>query len=156
MIATMKAHEGVGLAAPQIGASLNLIVLGVPMPTEPEDIGFLSPGERMLLPRMPLALVNTHLSSFSEDTETRTEGCLSIPNVSAEVTRPENVMISAHDLDGIQIQFPCGGLLGRCIQHEWDHVNGVLFVDRLSPEERKPLEDNLKRLDKETQRALKQ
>ena len=147
MIRTMRAKEGIGLAAPQIGRNINLMVLDIP--SDDRDNGklaFTSPGEMGLLPGMPLALVNPKLSNPSEQTIKYTEGCLSIPGVTAEVTRPEFVHLDAKLLSGRTISYRCGGLLARCLQHECDHLNGILFIELLSPELRKSLDSDLEGL----------
>jgi peptide deformylase len=139
MIVTMKENDvpGVGLAAPQVGVNLRLIVVD----TRPDGksarkkpLG--SPGEMMLNPLMPVALVNPEIISSSKETECMGEGCLSLPGVEGEVTRPKRVMLKAQLLDGEQIMLECDGLLARCLQHEIDHLNGILFIDRASEEER--------------------
>ena len=153
----MDLEEGIGLAAPQVGVGLNLIVLGVPMP-EPEDglpTMFTSPGEASLLPRMPIALVNPRLSNLSAETDEREEGCLSIPDVRGYVVRPIQVDVDALTLDGAPLHMRCGGLLGRCIQHEVDHLNGKLFIEYLDEEDRAAVDAKLRRLKKRTQSELK-
>jgi len=157
MIVTMDENDGIGLAAPQVGVGLNLIVLGIPVPDpeEGEGITFSSPGEAMLLPRMPIALVNPVLSNFSGETRDYEEGCLSIPELRGHVNRPRFLDLQAHTLDGQLIRARCGGLLARCLQHEVDHLFGKLFVDYLSEAERADLEPDLTKLYKRTQADLK-
>jgi peptide deformylase len=93
-----------------------------------------TPGELQLLPQMPLALVNPEIVEFSGEIEPYDEGCLSVPGLYAEVMRPRLIKVRAQDLTGESFEFECGGLLARCIQHEVDHLEGFLFVDRLSDE----------------------
>jgi peptide deformylase len=155
MLETMHAEEGIGLAAPQIGRNIRMIVLDVPAEEDDERAGFVSPGELALLPQMPLALVNPRLSDPSEQKATGVEGCLSIPGIRAEVCRPEFVQVDAETLDGRPVSCRCGGLLARCIQHEVDHLDGVLFVDRVTDDELKKVYGDLKRLAKKTEKALK-
>lgn len=157
MIVTMDENDGIGLAAPQVGISLCLIVLNIPVPDaeEGQGITFSSPGEAMLLPRMPLALVNPVLTQFSEERRDYDEGCLSIPDLRGSVDRPRFLDLQATTLDGQTIRTRCGGLLARCLQHEVDHLLGKLFVDYLSEEERAALEPDLTKLYKRTQAALK-
>lgn len=156
MVVTMLENEvvGVGLAAPQVGRSLRLIVLATHDPAKP-----LSPtasaGELLLGPRMPLALVNPEVIWFSGETETRDEGCLSVPEVSGPVERPARVVLRASTLDGEVIQVECGGLLARCIQHEIDHLDGILFIDRLRDEDRAAVAPQVEALERQERRRLK-
>ena len=156
MIATVYEEEtrGIGLAAPQVGVGLRLIVLAtheLPDGLPPNA----SPGERALCPLMPLALVNPAGVSRSDALAAATEGCLSVPEVFGDVVRPALVTLRATTLDGDLILSECGGLLARCIQHEIDHLDGVLFVDRLTPDEARDAVPELKGLEKRALRALK-
>lgn len=129
MLEVMYKQEGVGLAAPQVGISLRLVTLDVPEPKEPGMP--LSPGERELLPQMPLVLVNPEIESFSAVTEVGEEGCLSVPKLYAPVERPVSVVLKTTLLDGRQIRVDCGGFLARALQHELDHLDGVVYVQRV-------------------------
>jgi peptide deformylase len=129
MLELMYKHDGVGLAAPQVGISLRLVTLDVPEPKEPGMP--LSPGERELLPQMPLVLVNPEIESFSAVTEVGEEGCLSVPKLYAPVERPVSVVLKSTLLDGRQIRVDCGGFLARALQHELDHLDGVVYVQRV-------------------------
>ncbi|WP_417170925.1 peptide deformylase [Victivallis sp.] len=143
MIESMQAFEGIGLAAPQAGESLRLVVFDVPL----ESMGDTpSTGERLLLPKMPLAVVNPEIVASSENLTSHDEGCLSLPDLFAPVVRPASVVFRAQTLDGEWIECECGGLLGRCIQHELDHLDGTLFIDRLTPEAARTVERELKQL----------
>ena len=133
MLEIMYRHDGVGLAAPQVGISLRLVTLDVPEPKEPGMP--LSPGERELLPLMPLVLVNPEIESFSEVTEIGEEGCLSVPKLYAPVERPVSVVLKTALLDGRQIRIDCGGFLARALQHELDHLDGVVYVQRVKDPE---------------------
>ena len=130
---TKAMHElnGIGLAAVQIGVHKRLIVLDIAqssMSTPP------TPGELQLFPQMPLALVNPEIIESNNEIVPYDEGCLSVPELYAEVLRPRIIKVKAQDLSGAEFEFECGGLLARCIQHEVDHLNGLLFVDRLTNE----------------------
>lgn len=140
----MQECDGIGIAAPQVGVSLRLVVFDVPFPEDKRD---LSPGEAALLPLMPLAVVNPEIVSASESVCEREEGCLSVPKIFATVVRPERVVFRAMLLDGMTIEYECGGLLGRCIQHELDHLDGTLFTDRVSPAEARKIEHQLEQLE---------
>ena len=80
---------------------------------------------------------------FSSDVEPYDEGCLSVPEIYAEVIRPRQIKVKAQDLSGNNIEFECGGLLARCIQHEVDHLDGFVFTDRLSDEVRDSVSEEL-------------
>lgn len=143
MIEVVQAFEGVGLAAPQVGESIRMVAFNLPM----ESMSDLpSAGEEKLLPKMPFVVINPEIISVSPDTETRDEGCLSLPDVWAPVTRPARVFFRAATLDGELIECECGGLLGRCIQHELDHLDGKLFVDRVDPAELAKVERDLRQM----------
>ena len=129
MLEVMYKQDGVGLAAPQVGISLRLVTLDVPEPKEPGMP--LSPGERELLPQMPMVLVNPEIESFSAVTEVGEEGCLSVPKLYAPVERPVSVVLKTTLLDGRQIRVDCGGFLARALQHELDHLDGVVYVQRV-------------------------
>lgn len=141
MFEAMRFFNGIGLAAPQYGHSLRLVVIDVP---QEDSTG--SPGEALLLPRMPLALVNPEIIMSSGENVSRDEGCLSVPGVYAPVARPERVVLRAQILDGEFIEIECGGLLGRCIQHELDHLDGKLFTDRLTSGDARKVRGDLDRL----------
>ena len=141
MIVTMKENElpGVGLAAPQVGINKRMIVIDT-RPTgrkekRSEKKKQLSPGEMML------NLVNPEILSSSAETETCGEGCLSLPGVEGDVTRPARVLLRAMLLDGKEVMVECGGLLARCLQHEIDHLDGILFYDRIPKEQQEAAND---------------
>lgn len=117
MLATMYAAPGIGLAAPQIGSNLRLIVVDVADKEEP---------------RAPMVLINPEITAESEQFAAREEGCLSLPGQFAEVERPERIKLRWLELDGTKREMEADGLLGVCLQHEIDHLDGVLFVDHLS------------------------
>jgi peptide deformylase len=123
MFDTMYAEEGVGLAAPQVGVSTRVIVV------DPREEGV-----------EPFALVNPEIFWFSEDDLDRAEeGCLSIPGLREIVERPWSVRIRGLDPEGEPVELEAEGLLARILQHEVDHLDGVLFLDRISPLKRKML-----------------
>ena len=143
MIEATVVFNGIGLAAPQYGVSKRMVVLDVPLDSMSE---LPTPGEELLLPRMPLVLINPEIISTSSSKSTRDEGCLSVPDIYAPVERPEKVVLRSMTLDGEMIEVECGGLLGRCIQHELDHLEGKCFTDRLSPEAASEVAGEIKRL----------
>ena len=140
MTKAMHMLNGIGLAAVQIGVHKRLIVLDVAQSSMSNPP---TPGELQLLPQMPLALVNPQIIEFGSETEPYDEGCLSVPELYAEVIRPRMIKVRAQDLTGQTFEFECGGLLARCIQHEVDHLDGFLFVDRLSDEVKPTVADEL-------------
>lgn len=143
MISAMREFDGIGLAAPQAGRSLRLVVLEVPG----SDAAELTPGEEAMLPRMPMVLVNPRIIGRSDTLTECDEGCLSVPGIYAPVVRSERVVLQSELLDGSVIEYECGGLLGRCIQHELDHLDGFLFTDRLSPEESRKIARQLEAIE---------
>ncbi len=156
MIVTMLQNDppGVGLAGPQVGVSLRIITIATV-----SDFGELlptaSPGERLLVPKMPLAILNPEVVPASSRTEICSEGCLSVPELYGDVERPASVRLKGLDLDGNILDVECGGLLSRCLQHEVDHLNGVLFVDRLQEAEKEEVAADLDALERHTKKQLK-
>ena len=143
MLLSMRAFDGIGIAAPQIGESLRLVVFEVPPPESPAGM---TPGEVLLLPRMPFVAVNPEILATAGEAVEREEGCLSVPALYAPVIRPERVIFRTRTLDGELIECECGGLLGRCIQHELDHLDGKLFTDRLTPDAEQQVAKRIARL----------
>lgn len=136
MLPIMYDTNGVGLAAPQVGVSLRMFVLDVPAPEDEEGhpLPVNSPGEIQLLPQMPMAFINPEVTPIGTETSEMDEGCLSVPKLYAPVRRPEKVMLKATLLNGKEICMECGGFLARAIQHENDHLDGIVFVKRLEDE----------------------
>ncbi len=154
MLVTVREHEGIGLAAPQVGHSLKLVLLEVPVPEEDEPHPT-SPGEIALLPRMPIAMVNPELRDFSAQTGVSSEGCLSLPDIKGEVERPEFVQLTFQSLDGETVSYRCGGLLARCVQHEVDHLDGILFPERMAAANVRGIAPALAELRQESKNNLK-
>ncbi|MFT5126967.1 MAG: peptide deformylase [Rhodothermales bacterium] len=157
MIATMRENEGIGLAAPQVGDNRRFYVIEIPPrpDDEDEDAPCLSPGELALLPKMPMTLINPQLTEFSEYECEFVEGCLSIPVLTAPVWRAEFVKLDAQLLDGSHISITCGGLLARCLMHEQDHLDGILFIDHISDEDYDAMSDDLEAMAKKTDAELR-
>jgi peptide deformylase len=120
MLATMYAAPGIGLAAPQVDMPLRLAVID------------LQRDEAAPLGRQPLVLVNPEIVRTGAALVTLEEGCLSLPGHYADVERPEAVRVRYQDLAGTRHELDTDGLLARCVQHEIDHLDGILFVDRIS------------------------
>lgn len=116
MFATMYQAPGIGLAAPQVSQSLRLIVIDL-IPDEKKE---------------PFCLINPEIVAVSEELATREEGCLSLPGQYADITRPARVKVRYLDQTGAKREIEGDGLLAACLQHEIDHLDGVLFVDHLS------------------------
>lgn len=154
MIETMYLHDGCGLAAHQVGRSLRLAVIDVAVamkerPSKAWRDGLLIDIESIT----PLVLINPEIIPLGEKTIYDTEGCLSIPGISAEVERPARVKIRYQSLEGKLLEIEAEGLLARAALHEVDHLNGVLFIDYLSPEELEKHQLILNKL-QQTQRPL--
>jgi peptide deformylase len=154
MVETMHAANGIGLAAQQVGEALQLTVIDI---SQVED----RPSEMKLNGKdvdpkaaMPLILINPEIT-LGEKTVVGTEGCLSFPEITGEIARARSVVARAQTLDGGTIEIDTGGLLARAIQHEVDHLNGILFIDRMSSAAKAALSSRLKRLQKETRRGVK-
>jgi peptide deformylase len=116
MLQTMYSEDGIGLAAPQVGVHKQLLVI---------DCDFDNPTTP------PLVMINPEIKQQSQDVCVIQEGCLSIPKVFLDVTRPEVIEVSYKDENGRPQKMSANGLMSRVIQHEIDHLNGVLFVDRI-------------------------
>jgi peptide deformylase len=145
MLETMYDANGVGLAAQQVGQTLQLTVIDVSDAESRPSRMWLAGEEVDPKEHMPLILINPELQ-FGEELELGTEGCLSFPEITAEISRPEKVKVTAQDLQGNRIEFEAAGLLGRAVQHEADHLNGILFIDRMSSAAKASLAGKLKRL----------
>ena len=117
MLETMYAAPGIGLAAVQIGILKRLIVIDISKDKEKKN---------------PIFLINPEIISKSKNTSIYEEGCLSLPGHFAEIERPEECQIKYIDYDGKKKEMKANGLLSTCIQHEIDHLNGILFIDYLS------------------------
>ena len=145
MLETMVDANGVGLAAPQVGVDLRLAVVDVSH--DPECVSMLKVNgqDADLASIMPLVFINPDLT-FSQEKESATEGCLSIQGIRAEVRRPAAVLAKLPQLDGTVLEIETDGLLARAIQHETDHLNGVLFVDRLPAVAKVSMKNRLKKL----------
>ena len=103
---------------------------------------------------MPLVLINPEIELHGE-TEIAVEGCLSFPEITGEIERAQFVVVRAQNLDGEPVQFEAGGLLARAIQHEHDHLNGILFIDRMRSAPKAALSSRLRRLQKESRRTVR-
>jgi len=117
MFDTMYAAPGIGLAAIQVGVPQRIVTMDIAKKDDPKD---------------PKVFINPEIVWTSEERNTYEEGCLSIPEIYEEVERPAQVKVRYIDLDGAAREVEANGLLATCLQHEIDHLNGVLFIDHLS------------------------
>lgn len=153
MFDTMYEHKGVGLAAQQVGHALQLTVLDVRGVTDRPSSLELEGKPADVAGFMPVVLINPELTLAGEPAA-GPEGCLSFPEVFAEITRPQFVDVKALDATGKAIEFRAGGLLSRAIQHENDHLNGILFIDRMDKKSKEELRPELDALQAETKTEL--
>src|SRR5437016_5200953 len=130
MFETMYAQKGVGLAAQQVGLALQLTVIDVRGVTDRPSSLELDGQPADVNGFMPLVLINPEVKPIGKAVA-GPEGCLSFPEIFAEITRPDVVDVKATNQEGKQIEFRCGGLLARAVQHETDHLQGILFIDRM-------------------------
>ncbi len=150
MIDLMHGAQGIGLAAPQVGLSLRMFVAHVP--TDPD----LDPSE--LDPVIPIScdtpqvFLNPAITEFSKDLEPYEEGCLSLPGITGEVSRPSTVTMEATDLEGNSVTLKASGLLARCWQHEIDHLDGVLILDKMAQMSRLKNRGRIKQMEKAARR----
>lgn len=138
MFATMEDYEGIGLAAPQVDRSIRLLVIGLPE-EETENVFY-------------MAIANPVIKEPTGEWEME-EGCLSIPEIRDHVTRPEAITLEYDTLTGEHKTMKASGMLARVLQHEIDHLNGILFIDHLSPVRRTLLSGRLKRLERDQQES---
>jgi peptide deformylase len=140
MLETMYAARGLGLAAEQIGRTENVCVIDVPL-----DVEKAACRDANASIAMPLVLINPEVIAH-EGKQRNDEGCLSFPEIGAPITRANKVTVSFTDLTGTRQEITASGLLARAIQHEIDHLNGVLLVDKMSPMQKLSVAGQLKRL----------
>ena len=154
MFETMYNAAGVGLAAQQVGQALQLTVIDVravkDRPSRMEIAGKVVD----VAEHMPLVLINPKITPFGDPTK-GPEGCLSFPEVYADITRPDSVEVEATNAEGKTVRFKAGGLLSRAVQHEVDHLNGILFIDRMTSETKAEIKDEIDALQAETKELLK-
>ena len=145
MFETMYQANGIGLAAQQVGQPLQLTVIDISeAESRPSQI-WIDGEEVDPKEHMPLALVNPEIE-FGDEIEIASEGCLSFPDITGDIPRAAKISVKAKDLDGKSVEFEAAGLLSRAVQHEADHLNGILFTDRMSSATKSSLAGKLKRL----------
>ncbi len=146
MIRTMHQESGIGLAAQQIGRNTAICVIDLLPEMDVDD------DDQRLHPdiAMPWVLINPKIVTTDATAWVREEGCLSFPQITANIQRPWTIELVYRDLDGAEHQRTVSGMLARVVQHEVDHLNGVLFIDRMSHVKKFALKGKLKRLREET------
>lgn len=140
MVVTMHANNGIGLAAPQVGRSISLFITEVPVNVSE------NPHEAKWEPGKLRVFINPKIMAHSEEQWVYNEGCLSIPGLYGDVVRPVGVVVRATDLDGNEFEETLTWLDGRAVMHENDHINGVLFIDRIHGQAREELEPTLQEI----------
>jgi len=154
MIETMHAANGVGLAAQQIGEALQLTVLDVSLVEDRPSTLKLDGKDVDLKTAMPLVLINPEIELRGAN-EVGVEGCLSFPEITGDIERAKSVVVRAQTSEGRTIEIEASGFLARAVQHEGDHLNGILFIDRMNSAVKAALSSRLKRLQKETRRGIR-
>lgn len=135
MIETMREAEGVGLAAQQVGLPLQMFVLDVPQMKDRPSTMRVGGKPVDFEALMPLILINPEIRTFGK-IRVEGEGCLSFPGLRGDVPRPLCVHVKARTLEGEEIEFEAEGFLSRAVQHEFDHLQGILYIDRMTEEDR--------------------
>ncbi len=154
MMETMYSYKGVGLAAQQVAVAIQLTVIDVRGVTDRPSSLELNGQPADVSGFMPLVLINPQVKPVGQPA-TGPEGCLSFPEIYADITRPDTVDVKALNLEGKPIEFRCGGMLARVVQHELDHLHGILFIDRMDKKTKEELRPELESLMAETKAALK-
>jgi len=150
MLETMHENNGLGLAAQQIGMALQVAVIDITGSERPSQL-FVGVREVPIESMMPMVLINPILSRPRGE-EVGGEGCLSFPGISLDIQRAHEITVEATGVDGKKRRFTCTGLLARAVQHEVDHLNGVLFIDRVDPAQLEPFKPELEQFQKKNKR----
>ncbi|MGE9296433.1 MAG: peptide deformylase [Puniceicoccales bacterium] len=155
MIETMYKEEGIGLAAQQIGEAKQIFVMDLQLGDRPVEFSYSIDGKTPPLDLvMPLTIVNPEVKT-REPQAPYEEGCLSFPGIRGEVVRDTQVEMRYQDLDGAHHEIVCDGIFARVILHEFDHLQGVLFIDHMTPKTLRPLQTKIKKLKRATRDYLK-
>lgn len=154
MIETMYAAEGVGLAAQQVDQAIQLCVVDVSH-MDPSELHYTIDGKVPPIDLiMPMALVNPRLQALESPILDGEEGCLSFPGIRGDVPRPEAIAVDYQDLDGAHHHLRAEGWFARVVQHEVDHLNGVLFIDHLETRRKRMLDSKIKRIQRQSRDYL--
>lgn len=155
MLETMYDEEGIGLAAQQVGIVLQFCVIDVPTHPDYPIVSILDGQSISPQLLMPMCLANPKIEFIPCDEYYYEEGCLSFPEIKGDVARPERIIVSYDDLDGVRHTLECDGLLARCVQHEVDHLNGILFTERMEKEVFSEIKKDVQLLKKQTIKEIK-
>ena len=155
MVETMIDANGAGLAAPQVHVPLRVVVFQAPPERVPAEVEAQDgAAEEAFDHTAPLTvLINPEIKTLN-DAVTGPEGCLSFPEVFADIERPESIEVTAKDHKGNEIKFSCGGLLAKAVQHEVDHLKGILFIDRMQRKDKEKWRAVLEDMRSSTQKEL--
>jgi len=154
MIDLMQGARGIGLAAPQIGLTWRMFVAHVPADPDldPEDAAQQQDSDLPISCDSPQIFINPEIIEFGGELEPYEEGCLSLPGITGEVQRPANVTMKAITIDGDEVTLKAAGLLARCWQHEIDHLDGVLILDKMNQMSRFKNRSRVKQMEKAAKR----
>ena len=145
MLQSMYITQGIGLAAPQVGESIQVVVIDLQLKNTTETVtldGRLLPLQLM----QPFCFTNPTIEPVNDIKEEAEEGCLSLPDIHGKVSRYREIKLFYQDLSGNKHVLQCSNLFARCIQHECDHLQGILFIDHLPEDERKNYQSSLKKI----------
>lgn len=158
MVETMHEENGIGLAAPQVGLAMQFFVVDLRPPKgEAQDFELILDGKPVPAElAMPMAFANAEIELLDGDDFICREGCLSFPGIRGEVVRREHVRVKFRDVRGNAHELECTGMLARCVQHENDHCQGIVFVDRMTLRDRLRNAAKLKSLKRDTLAELKE
>lgn len=154
MFETMYAAHGIGLAAQQVGKTVQLTVIDLRDVSDRPSSLRVDGQDVEPSSMMPLVLINPELTPTGEGVQ-GPEGCLSFPELYGYVQRPDSVKVAALDREGKRREFECSGLLARVVQHETDHLHGILFVDRMTSSSKREIQEELDQLYAATKASLK-
>lgn len=155
MIDSMHDAGGIGLAAQQVGRAIQLCVVDL-RESDAEFIWEIDGAKPPMDLFMPMVMANPQVTVVPRTPATSyEEGCLSFPKIRGDIVRPDAITVKFQDERGVPHLLKCDGLLSRCIQHEVDHLNGVLFIDRMDKKTRTSIDDDIKTLAKETKADAK-
>jgi peptide deformylase len=156
MVDTMREAEGIGLAAQQVGRAIQMCVIELIPVNGGDEFNHKYDGSFVPLDLiMPLVVINPKIIPLSEVETPYEEGCLSFPDIHGEVFRPDHIKVEFQDLQGHLHTMECEGLLSKCFQHEYDHLHGVLYIDRMKKSELAPLQMEINRLKRVTKQNIR-
>lgn len=153
MIELMRAADGIGLAAPQVGLEWRMFIVDIAHSDDPEDERSLD-SDPPSATNGPAVYINPVFSAPRRDLVPYEEGCLSLPDIRGEVRRPSEITITATDIEGVRFTQRASGLLARCWQHEMDHLDGVLIIDRMNHASKQKNKNAVRSLEERGARSL--